>query len=121
MGRWDALYFQIYLYDPAYAAQERSRCASELDAEIIRSLTLMLQKSNPMIQYYLTAHEPFAEIAQAEDNFRIILNLRLELILEHGADQPWENLPIADEVSMILLEEYGTAGFRDIVLARRVN
>ena len=121
VGGRDALYSQIYLYDPAYAAQERSRRASDLDAEIIRSLTLMLQESNSMIRYYLTARERFAEIAQAEDNFHIILNPRLELVLEHGADLRRENLPTADEVSMILPEEYGTTGFRDIVLARRVN
>ena len=42
-------------------------------------------------------------------------------MLEHGADQRRENIPTADEVSMILPEEYGTAGFRDIVLARRVE
>jgi len=74
-----------------------------------------------MISYYLTARERFAEIAQAEDNFRIILNPRLELVLKHGADLRRENIPTANEVSMILPEEYGTAGFRDIVLARRVN
>ena len=32
-----------------------------------------------------------------------------------------ENLPTADEVSMILPEEYGSTGFRDIVLASRMN
>jgi len=121
LGGRDALYSQIYLYDPVYAAQERSRRASVLDAEIIRSLTLMLQESNPMICYYLTARERFAEIAQAEDNFHIILNPRLERLLEHGADLRREKLPTADDISMILPEEYVTAGFRDIVLARRVN
>jgi len=48
-GGRDALYSQIYLYDPAYAAQERSRRASDLDPEIVGSLTMMLQESNPMI------------------------------------------------------------------------
>ena len=121
VGGRDALYSQIYLYDPTFAAQQRSRHASDLDAEIIGALTFMLQESNPMIKIYLTAQERFAEIAQAEDNFRIILNPQLRLVLEHGADLRRENLPTADEVSMILPEEYGTAGFPDIVLARRVN
>jgi len=76
-GGRDALYSQIYLYDPAYAVQERSRRASDLDPEIIRSLTMMLQESNPMIQIYLTAKERLAEIAQAEDNFCLILNPKL--------------------------------------------
>jgi len=120
-GGRDALYSQIYLYDPAYAAQERSRRAPELDPEIVHSLTLMLQQSNPMIQMYLTAKERLADIAQAEDNFCLILNPQLQLVVERGADMRRENLPTTDEVSMILPVEYGSAGFRDIVLAKRIN
>ena len=56
-GGWDGLYSQIYLYNPSYAAQERSRRAPELDHGIVHSLTLMLQQSNPRIQIYLTAKE----------------------------------------------------------------
>jgi hypothetical protein len=118
-GGRDALYSQIYLYDPALAARTRADRALELDANLILSLTLMLQESNPLIQVYLTARERFAEIAAAEDDFRIILNPQLNLVVERGADLRRENLPMADEVSMILPEEYGRAGFRDIVLARR--
>ena len=44
VGGQDALNSQIYLHDPAYGAQERSRRPSGLDAEIIRSLSLMLQE-----------------------------------------------------------------------------
>jgi len=51
----------------------------------------------------------------------MILNPQLRMVVERGADLRGENLPTADEVSMILPEEYGTGGFRDIVLARRVN
>ena len=117
----DALYSQIYLYDPTYAAETRSRNARELDADIVASLTLMLQESNPLIRIYLTARERFVEISEAESNFRLILNPQLRLVVERGADLRRENLPTADEVSMILPEEYGSAGFRDIVLASRMN
>jgi len=117
----DALYSQIYLYDPEFAAQARSRHAQELDADIISSLTLMLQETNPLIHIYLTARERLIEIAEAETSFRIILNPQLRLVVERGADLRRENLPTADEVSMILPEEYGSAGFRDIVLASRTN
>ena len=54
-GLGDARFSQIYLYDPADAARARSARAPELDATLIRSLTLMLQESNPLIQLYLTA------------------------------------------------------------------
>ena len=120
-GGRDALYSQIYNYDPAYTAQERSRRAPELNPEIVHSLTLMLQQSNPMIQIYLTAKERLADISQAEDNFRLILNPQLQLVVERGADMRRENLPTVDKVSVILPEEYRSAGFRDIVLAKRIN
>ena len=120
-GLGDARFSQVYLYDPADAARARSARAPELDANLIRSLTHMLQESNPLIQLYLTARERFAEIGETEDNCRLILNPQLPLVVERGADLRRENLPMADEVSMILPEEYGSEGFRDIILARRVN
>jgi len=119
--RKDALYSQIYLYDPTYAAETRSRNAQEHDADIVASLTLMLQESNPLIRIYLTARERFVEISAAESNFHLILNPQLGLVVERGADLRRENLPTADEVSMTLPEEYSSAGFRDIVLACRMN
>jgi len=42
VGMGDALYSQVYLYDPADAARARAACAPELNANLIRSLTLML-------------------------------------------------------------------------------
>ena len=120
-GLGDARFSQIYLYDPADAARARSRQAPEINANLISSLPMMLQGSNPLIQLYLTARERFAAISEVEDNCRLILNPQLLLIVERGADRRRENLPTADEVSMILPEEYGSEGFRDIVQARRIN
>ena len=56
-----------------------------------------------------------------EENCRLILNPQLRLVVERGADRRRENLPTADEVAIILPEEYGSEDFRDIVLTRRVN
>jgi len=56
-----------------------------------------------------------------EQNFRIILDPQLSLIVETGADLRRENLPTANEIAMILPEEYGSKGFRDLVLAQRSN
>ena len=120
-GLEDARFSQVYLYDPAEAARTRSARAPELDADLIHALTMMLHQLNPLIQIYLTAGERFAEISGAEDNCRLILNPQLHQIVKRGADRRRENLPMADEVSMILAEEYGSERFRDIVLARRVN
>ena len=117
----DALYSQIYLYDPIQAALVRSARATELDERLIASVTQMLQTVSPFIQLYLTARERFAQLSEQEPNLRIILDPRLSLILESGADMRRENLPTANEVAMILPEEYGRGGFRDIVLAERIN
>ncbi|KAG0636372.1 hypothetical protein HOY80DRAFT_1088989 [Tuber brumale] len=107
----DALYSQMYLYDPAYAAQVRSTRAPELDAGIITSLTQMLQEISPFIHLYLTARERFEQQAGLEPNLRIILDPQLRLMVETGADLRRENLPTANEVAMILPDEYGRAGF----------
>ena len=116
-GGQDALYSQIYLYDPAQAAQARSARAPELDMALIMSLTERLQNVSPFIQLYLTAKQRFAQLSEREPNLRIILNPQFILVVETGADMRRENLPTADEVSMILPDEYGRRGFHDIILA----
>ena len=120
-GLGDARFSQVYLYDPADAARARIALAPEQNSTLIASLTTMLHEHNPLIQLYQTARERFAAISEAEDNCRLILNPQLRLIVARGADRRRENLPTANEVAMILPEEYGSEGFRDIVLARRVN
>ena len=117
----DALYSQIYLYDPVQAAEVRMARAPELDQTLIASLTRMLQEVCPYIQLYLTVRERFAQLSEQESNLRIILDPRLSLIVESGADMRRENLPTSHEVAMILPDEYGKGGFHDIVLAERVN
>ena len=57
----DQLYSQIYLYDPARAAQARAARAPELDANLSRSLTLILHECNPLIRIYLTARASFEQ------------------------------------------------------------
>jgi len=120
-GLGDALYSQVYLYDPADAARQRAARAPTMDPNLIQALTMMLQESNPLIQLYLTARERLAEIREAGSNSRVVLNPQLRVVVRGGADLRRENLPTADEVSMILPEEYGDEGCRDIVLAERVN
>jgi len=44
-----------------------------MDPNLIRSLTMMLQESNPLIQLYLTARERLTEIREAESNCRLII------------------------------------------------
>jgi len=117
----DARFSQVYLYDPAEAARGRAVDVNGLDPNLILSLTMMLQRSNPLIQVYLTAQEQYAKISEEGGDACLILNPQLSLVVERGADQRRENLPTGDEVTMILPEEYGEQGMKDIVLAKRVN
>ena len=68
---------------------------------------------------YKTARERLEESAQRENDIRIILNPQLRLIIETGAERRRENLPISNEIALIIPDKYGEAGFRDIVLAKR--
>lgn len=43
----------------------------------------------------------------------------MQLIVEAGADLRRENLPTADDIALLIPDEYGEASFRDIVLAER--
>ena len=43
----------------------------------------------------------------------------MRLILEAGANWRYKNLLISNKVAVIILDEYGDASFRDIVLIER--
>jgi len=74
-----------------------------------------------MIRMDLTAGERLAEISLAEDRFHLILNPRLQLVDEGGADLQCGNLPTGDALSIILPQEYGSRGLQELVLARRMD
>jgi len=62
-GGRDALYSQVYLYDPAEAVQAHTAASrGELSVTLIASLTQMLQTTSPFIQLYLTARERLAQL-----------------------------------------------------------
>lgn len=56
-------------------------------------------------------------IADATKEICVILNPQMKLLLELGADWRCSNLPTADEVAIIIPEEYNQGRFHDIVLA----
>ena len=43
----------------------------------------------------------------------------MELVVENNADLRRENLPVADEIAVLIPNEYGEKCFRDIVLVDR--
>ena len=109
----------LYLYDPTYATQERHSAHPSLDSNILLQLTNVFHKVNPYMQIYKIARERLEESVQSGHEVRIILNPQLRRIIDTGADRRRENLPTSNEIALIIPDEYGKAGFRDIVLAKR--
>jgi hypothetical protein len=56
---------------------------------------------------------------QANGPLRIILNPRMRLIVEKGADRRRENLSTTNEVTILIPDKLDNAGPRDLVLAVR--
>ena len=81
----------------------------------------MLHEVNPYIAIYKTAKERLEAIPTSETEARVVLNQQLHLIMETTADRRSENLPTSEEIVVIILDEYGEVGFRDIVLAKRTG
>ena len=118
---------QVFLYDPEDAVQQlRLRpggyaLSEAIEVVLFQQLLEMLHNCNPFIAIYRTAFERLKEaIANvSEEQLQVILNPRMELICATGADQRRHNIPVANEVAMIIPDEYGIASVRDIVLAYR--
>lgn len=118
----EAQYAQLFFYDPAYAADLRHQRNPTLDRAVMGDLTQMLEDVNPFISVYRTAREQLHSISETSvpDESRVLLNPRLTLVMEEGADRRRHNLPVADEVAVIMLgEETGEPTRRDIQLQLR--
>ena len=118
---------QVFLYDPEDAVQQL-RCrpgghalSEAIEVVLFQQLLEMLHNCNPFIAMYRTVHERLQEAMAniPEEQLQIILNPRMELICATGAVRRWHNVPVANEVAMIIPDEYGVASVRDIILAYR--
>ncbi|KAH0614326.1 uncharacterized protein H6S33_006212 [Morchella sextelata] len=110
---------QLYFYDPLYAAQMMQQGHPTLDIAVLERLTQEIHTVNPFIPLYKTAKERLEAASSQDGDVRVLLNPQLRLIVESGADKRRHNLPTSNEVAAIIPDEYGEAGFRDIVLAHR--
>jgi hypothetical protein len=112
---------QLFLYDPQYAVEVRHNNHPELREPILHRLTSMLHEVNPFISLYKIVQERLAEqtLADQDQDVRVILNPQLRLILEVGKDKRRHNLPMVEEVAMVIPTEYDEPSFRDIILATR--
>ena len=118
---------QVFLYDPEDAVEQlRIRpggpaLSEAIEVVLLQELLEMLHGCNPFIAIYRTAHERIQQAVTnvPEAQLQLILNPRMELICATGADRRRHHVPVANEVAMIIPDEYGIASVRDIVLANR--
>ncbi|RPB10744.1 hypothetical protein P167DRAFT_576085 [Morchella conica CCBAS932] len=116
----DTLTFtQLYFYDELYAAQLRQQGHLNLDLAVLQRLTNELNTVNPFISFYKTSKERLDDPSSENNDVRVLLNLQLQWVMESVSDKRRHNLPTSNEVAAIISDEYGEAGFRDIVLAHR--
>lgn len=76
----------------------------------------MLMECNPHIQMYMCAMERLRTTSTSET---ILLNPQMRLVVEKGADKRRENLPTANEIGVLIPNEYTDPSFCDILLAVR--
>ena len=113
-------YAQLYLYDPAFAVEQRITRNPQLNPNLLRQLIETLYDRNPFINIYKTAAKCVqSSITDTTEEVRVILNPQMKLLLELGADWRRSNLPTIEEVAIIILDEYDQGGFCDIILAYR--
>lgn len=114
----DAVYAQLFFYNPAYAADLRHIQNVTLDRIVLDDLSQMLEDVNPFIGIYQTAREHLN--AEHNADTRVILNPQLQLVIKQGADRQQHNLSTADEVAVIMVKKETEQRTRqDIVIQTR--
>ena len=94
---------QLYFYDHARAADIRCIFNEQHEETFIREFTTFLHDNNPFIEIYKTAKEIFQESGAP---MRITLNAQMRLIVQEGADERRENLPVVSEIAAVVPDEY---------------
>ena len=104
---------QLYIYDPATALEARRRRNDKLNPLTLQALQDVLWESHPYAAIYRHAHELLLQDGSVD------FSIRLHCI----GDKRRYNLPIADEVAVIIPgnEDAEAAGPRDIVLHQRTD
>ena len=72
----------------------------------------MIRQFNPHYRIFQTAREVLSETSNSQST-RIVIMPRLQLIMEKGADRRRENLPVADEIALLIPGEKDKPGSRE--------
>jgi len=112
-------YAQIYFHDPQEATAIRYDSNNGLDQQVLGQITAMLHGiRNPYIGLYKTARERLQQTFST-DPVRILLNPRMQLIMETGADRRRENLPTVNEVAAIVPDNLDDTREREVIITER--
>ncbi|PMD18327.1 hypothetical protein NA56DRAFT_251299 [Hyaloscypha hepaticicola] len=111
---------QLFFYNPDYTTDTRLQYRPSLDRDILRGLHEILTDCNPFIGLYKSTRERLAETERAQnDQFHLILDPQIRLVMESGADHRRENLPISNKLADILPNKFADGSNRDVLLAVR--
>lgn len=112
-------YLQLFFYDPDYAADVRSQRNPNLDRRLLLTIANALQECNPYIRMYKAAHEQLGTFADNSDMHRIVITAQMQLVVEQGADHRRHNLPVTNEIALLIPTEYDQPCRRDVVVVSR--
>ena len=111
---------QIYFYDPNYAEGLRlQNCPDRLRPATVHTISTVIYDVNPFIRMYKTAREVLDAHPVVSSPLEVVLDPQLRLLIQRGADRRRENLPISEEIAVIIADEWDKPSFRDTVLAKR--
>ena len=102
-------FVQLYFYDPAAAATSRLCQHPDLWQFLFEELDTMIRScGNLFINMYATAREQIDRARAITSFMQIVLNPRLQLVMETGSDKRRTNLPTALEIAAFIPDEYDT-------------
>ena len=102
---------QAYLYDPDAATGFCFANTNEaLKKNVLLQLTQMLHEcQNPFIDIYQTVKEILNQ--QTSEAVQLTISPQMQLVIKEGSDQCHTNLPTANELAVILPDEYNKTCF----------
>ncbi|KAF5176634.1 hypothetical protein FRX31_033779, partial [Thalictrum thalictroides] len=109
-------YAQLYFVGSERAIEARTG-GNNLNPDIVRSLTELIEQNNPFVEYYHTALRSLQESEQ-EGSLRVVLNPEFRLVVEPHTDRRRYNLPTTNEVAVVI-PDGADRNSRDVILFAR--
>ncbi|POS87834.1 hypothetical protein EPUL_000747 [Erysiphe pulchra] len=109
-------YAQLYFVGSEREVEARTEWEN-LNSEIVRRLTELIEQNNPFVEYYHTALRSLQE-SELEGSLRVVLNPDFRLVVEPHTDRRRYNLPTTDEVAVVI-PDGAHRNTRDVILFAR--